>query len=34
MIIEYAEDRIGFKPKKKDPIDIVNEFCELLERKR
>ena len=28
MVIEYAEDRLGFKPTKKDPIDKANEFCE------
>ena len=37
MVIEYAEDRLGFKPKKDWPyfwrnknkdIDLANEFCE------
>ena len=35
MIIEYAEDRLGFKPKKdwlgrnvNKGIDLANEFCE------
>ena len=28
MIIEYAKACLGFKSKKKDPIDIANEFCE------
>lgn len=28
MVIEYAQDRLGFRPKKKSLIDIANEFCE------
>lgn len=39
MVIEYAEDRLGFKPKKdwfgrnvNKGIDLANEFCEWAKK--
>jgi hypothetical protein len=33
MVIEYAKYCLGFKPKKKDLIDVANEFCDWAKKK-